>query len=74
MKNILAALLMVATLGVGATSVEAETGYLSAVHGIPGLEEAVEVYVNGTLLFSFEFGETFGPEAVGVGDYKLEVY
>lgn len=74
MKNILAALLMVATLGVGATSVEAETGYLSAVHGIPGLEEAVEVYVNGNLLFSFEFGETFGPEAVDVGVYNLEVY
>jgi hypothetical protein len=74
MKNFLAALLVVASLGVGASSANAQTGYLSAVHGIPGLEEAVEVYVNGSPLFSFEFGETFGPAVVDVGDYDLEVY
>ena len=74
MKKVLAAVMLAATLGVGATSAEAQTGYLSAVHGIPGLDEAVEVYVNGSPLFSFEFGETFGPEAVDVGDYTLEVY
>ena len=74
MRNFLAALLMSATLGFGAASVEAQTGYLSAVHGIPGLEEAVDVYANGSLLFSFDFGETFGPAAVDVGDYNLEVY
>lgn len=74
MKKVLAAVILAATLGVGATAAEAQTGYLSAVHGIPGLDEAVEVYVNGSPLFSFEFGDTFGPAPVDVGDYDLEVY
>jgi hypothetical protein len=73
-RNILAAMLLVATLAFGASAANAQMGYLSAVHGIPGLEEAVDVYVNGDLLFSFEYGETFGPAAVDTGDYNLEVY
>ena len=74
MRNHLAAMLVVATLVIGAASADAQTGYLSAVHGIPGLEEDVQVYVNGSPFFSFGFGETYGPQAVDTGDYMLEVY
>jgi len=58
----------------GAAAAHAQTGYISAVHGIPGLEEPVDVYANGGYLFSFDFGETFGPAPVDAGIYNLEVY
>lgn len=61
-------------LGTGAFAAHAQTGDLSAVHGIPGLDEPVDVYVNGNLLFSFDFGDTFGPVPVDIGTYALEVY
>jgi len=61
-------------LGTGAFAAHAQTGDLSAVHGIPGLAEPVDVYVNGSYLFSFEFGDSFGPAPVDVGTYNLEVY
>ena len=53
---------------------QAQTGELSAVHGIPGLDEAVDVYINDEYSFSFEFGETFGPVAVPTGDYDIQVF
>jgi len=61
-------------LSFGAAAAHAQTGDISAVHGIPGLDEPVDVYANGTFLFSFAFGETFGPVPVDVGTYDLEVF
>jgi hypothetical protein len=61
-------------LGSSALAAQAQTGDLSAVHGIPGLAEPVDVYVNGSYLFSFEFGDSFGPAPVDIGTYDLEVY
>jgi hypothetical protein len=61
-------------MGSGAIAAHAQTGELSAVHGIPGLDEPVDVYINGVNSFSFEFGETFGPAVVDAGTYNLEVY
>lgn len=61
-------------VSLGAAVAQAQIGDISAVHGIPGLDEPVDVYANGNYLFSFEFGETFGPAPVDVGTYDLEVF
>lgn len=57
----------------GAATAQAEMGYVSAVHGIPGLDEPVDVYLDGGYLFSFEYGQTFGPAPLPVGAYKLQI-
>ena len=64
----------VLVLGTGALAAHAQTGDLSAAHGIPGLVEPVDVYIDGVNSFSFDFGETFGPVPVDVGTHTLEVY
>jgi len=71
----LTALLACAVVGVGVSVAQAQMGYLSAVHGIPDLPEAVEVAISGpaNVSFSFDYGDTFGPAPVPVGDYSIEI-
>jgi hypothetical protein len=71
----LTALLACAVIGVGSSNAHAQMGYLSAVHGIPGLPEAVDVDITGpaNVMFSFDYGDTFGPAPVPAGDYLIEV-
>lgn len=73
MKRFTTTLLLVLIAGF-AVNAQAQSGELSAVHGIPGLDEAVDVYINDDLSFSFEFGETYGPVPVPAGDYDIEVF
>lgn len=74
METIRKVAIVILALGLGTAVAHAQTGYISAVHGIPGLAEPVDVYANGSYLFSFDFAETFGPTPVPVGSYDLEVY
>ncbi len=73
MKRIATTLVLVLLAGF-TVNAQAQTGELSAVHGIPGLDDAVDVYLNGVPAFSFEFGDTYGPVAVETGAYAIEVY
>jgi len=73
MKRFTTTLFLLLLAGVSVNA-QAQTGELSAVHGIPGLDEPVVVYLNGVESFSFDFGETFGPVPVATDDYLIEVY
>jgi hypothetical protein len=50
-----------------------QRGYLSAVHGVPGLPGDVRVLINGSNAFSFGFGDTVGPIAIDPGVYAIEI-
>lgn len=60
-------------IGLGIGAAHAQTGDLSAVHGVPGLPEPVDVYADGIYLFSFDFGESFGPAPFDTGTYLIEI-
>jgi hypothetical protein len=51
----------------------AQSAKLTVIHGISGLPKPVEVYANGNLLFSFDYGDVQGPLTVDAGSYDLEV-
>jgi hypothetical protein len=48
-------------------------GKLTVIHGISGLPAPVDVYANGSFLFSFDFGQAEGPLELTPGNYNLEV-
>jgi hypothetical protein len=56
-----------------ASSVVAQNATVSVLHGIPNLPQPVEVFANGTSLFTFDFGELEGPLSVPAGVTNLEV-
>lgn len=51
----------------------AQDARLTVVHGVPGLPRAVEVFANGSELFSFCFEEQRGPLTLPAGTYDVEV-
>ena len=51
----------------------AQNATLTVIHGIPGLPAPVEVCVDGSCLFSFDYGDIRGPLALPAGTYPLEV-
>ena len=51
----------------------AQEASVSVLHGIPGLSAPVDVFANGSLLFSFEYGDQEGPLSLAPGSYALEV-
>lgn len=51
----------------------AQNAKLTVVHGIPGLPAPVDVYANGTKLFSFDFNQSRGPLSLPAATYNLEV-
>ncbi|MHC4513054.1 MAG: DUF4397 domain-containing protein [Planctomycetota bacterium] len=55
------------------SSLPAQKGIVSVLHGIPGLPKPVDVFANGGKLFSFDYGEFKGPLALDPATYKLEV-
>jgi hypothetical protein len=64
------------TLGLGAGAAHAQAlADLSAVHGIPGLQDPVTVVLTGAadVDFMFEYGDIFGPAAVPAGTYNVEI-
>lgn len=75
MRKIKIALLALALAAIPATAALADSheGEVIVVHGVPGL--AVDIYVNGDLTFeNSEFGDVFGPLALPVGSYDIEIY
>jgi hypothetical protein len=62
-------------LGLGVGAAQAQTADLSAVHGIPGLDNPVRVILSGAAdaEFIFEYGDIFGPAAVPAGAYNVEI-
>lgn len=46
---------------------------VSVIHAIPGLSEPVEVFANGTSLFTFDYKDVAGPLELDPGAYNLEV-
>lgn len=68
-KNLLVTLLLTQVAG----SALAQSGYLTAIHGVPGLAAPVEVRANGAALFSFDYGEQRGPLALAPATYNLEI-
>jgi heptaprenylglyceryl phosphate synthase len=55
------------------TSLVAQNGSVTVVHGIPNLPKPVEVFANGAKLFSFDFGDSEGPLSLPPATYTLEV-
>jgi hypothetical protein len=55
------------------SSLPAQDTSVSVLHGIPGLNGPVDVFANGSLLFSFEYGDQEGPLTLAPGSYALEV-
>jgi hypothetical protein len=51
----------------------AQNATLTVVHGVPGLPEAVDVFANGSQLFSFCFEEQRGPLSLPAGTYAVDV-
>ncbi|MHC4347487.1 MAG: DUF4397 domain-containing protein [Planctomycetota bacterium] len=50
------------------------TAEVTAIHGIAGLPEPVDVYIDGDFAFSFDFGEDYGPVDLPAGTIMLEVW
>jgi hypothetical protein len=63
--------LLVAALALAA--LPAQDAALTVLHGVPALPAPVEVFANGGLLFSFDYGEQRGPLALPAGNYALDV-
>ncbi|MFK7740876.1 MAG: DUF4397 domain-containing protein [Planctomycetota bacterium] len=51
----------------------AQDATVTVLHGVPGLPAPVEVFANGGLLFSFDYGEQQGPLTLPPGSYALDV-
>lgn len=51
----------------------AQDATVTVLHGIPGLGAPVDVFANGSLLFSFDYAEQRGPLTLAPGNYALEV-
>ena len=51
----------------------AQDATVTVLHGIPGLSAPVDVFANGTQLFSFSYGDQEGPLTLPPGSYALEV-
>lgn len=58
--------LMLATL-------PAQDATVTVLHGVPGLGGPVDVFANGSQLFSFDYGDQEGPLTLPPGTYALEV-
>ncbi len=54
-------------------AVPAQDAKVTVLHGVPGLPAPVQVFANGGLLFSFDYGEQRGPLSLPAGPYLLEV-
>lgn len=54
-------------------SLPAQDATVTVLHGIPGLGAPVDVFANGSLLFSFDYGDQQGPLTLAPGAYNLEV-
>ncbi|MBN1478595.1 DUF4397 domain-containing protein, partial [Candidatus Sumerlaeota bacterium] len=67
------ALAILATVSLGAASAPAATATISAIHGIPGLPEPVQVLVNGNPVFSFDYQDIEGPYYVPADSYLIEI-
>jgi hypothetical protein len=55
------------------TRAEAAQGKVTVIHGISGLPQPVDVYANGSYLFSFNYKDVKGPLSLDPGSYDLEV-
>tara|TARA_R110002072_G_scaffold273219_4_gene433820 strand:- start:11097 stop:12713 length:1617 start_codon:yes stop_codon:yes gene_type:complete len=51
----------------------AQDATVTVLHGIPGLGAPVDVFANGSQLFSFDYGDQQGPLTLPPGNYALEV-
>lgn len=51
----------------------AQDATVTVLHGIPGLGAPVDVFANGSQLFSFDYGDQQGPLTLPPGTYALEV-
>lgn len=56
-----------------AASLSAQNANVTVLHGVPGLPAPVEVFADGTSLFTFDYGEQRGPLSLPAGSYQLEV-
>jgi hypothetical protein len=54
-------------------AVPAQDAKVTVLHGVPGLPAPVQVFANGGLLFSFDYGEQRGPLSLTPGAYTLDV-
>lgn len=66
-------ILFLAASGLLASSLSAQDATVTVLHGVPGLPAPVEVFANGTSLFTFDYGEQRGPLSLGAGSYQLDV-
>lgn len=62
--------LLAALLSVSTT---AQNAAVTVLHGVPNLPAPVEVFANGSSLFSFDYGDQQGPLSLPPGSYALEV-
>ncbi len=51
----------------------AQDATVTVLHGVPGLNGPVDVFANGSQLFSFDYGDQQGPLELAPGSYALEV-
>ena len=68
--NLLRSFVVAAALAV---AVPAQDAKVTVLHGVPGLPAPVQVFANGSLLFSFDYGEQRGPLSLPAGPYALDV-
>jgi hypothetical protein len=72
--SMMAAVALASGLLTGASAQAAnDKATVTVIHGISGLPQAVDVYANGTYLFSFDFKDVAGPLELDPGTYDLEV-
>jgi len=69
----LAAAAMLTFVRPGHAIVNPGSGTLTVIHGIPALPARVDVFVDGSKLFDFDFGDQEGPLVLPANDYFVEV-
>lgn len=59
--------------GLFLAALPAQDATVTVLHGVPGLGAPVDVFANGSQLFSFDYGDQQGPLTLPPGSYNLEV-
>lgn len=66
-------LVLTAVLALATALPAVADGALTAIHGVPGLPDPVDVYADDGYVGTFDFGESLGPLMLPAGDYDVEI-
>ena len=73
MRKVFSFFIAILFLAVGSAAFAEHSAVLTYIHGIPGLPEPLEVYANGSYLFSFDYNESEESLDTRADTYFIEI-